>query len=90
MAEITTRRIKDTEELISGIRRQIRALEPRAAAEDPWAAAEMLRLATELQAAATRVIRQLRDTGYTWPDIGFAIGISDVTACKRYMDRGRA
>jgi hypothetical protein len=83
----TARPRRDTEELVSGIRRQVRALETRAAEEDPWAMAEMMNLARELEDAALRTARRLRDAGYTWTDIGFALGVSGTTACKRYAHR---
>lgn len=78
------RRAKEVEDVISGIRRQIRALETRAAGEDPWVAAEMVQLRDELDSAAVRTVKQLRDVGYRWDDIGFAFGVSGITCHKRY------
>lgn len=78
------KRTKDTEEVVSGVARQIRSLEARAADEDPWTVAEMLRLRDDLDAAAVRTVGRLRDTGYTWNDIGLSLGITAMTAWKRY------
>lgn len=75
---------KDVEETVAGIRRQVRALEPRAADEDPWVVAEMLDIAAELEAAAARTVARLRAAGYTWTDIGFALGISRSGAYNRF------
>lgn len=84
---MAVKRMKETEEVVSGIRRQIRSLERRAAEEDPWTVDEMLRLRDELDAAAVRTVGRLRQTGYTWQDIGFAIGVSALTAHKRYASK---
>lgn len=86
-----TRKVKDTEEVVGGVKRQIRSLERRAAEEDPWVIQEMLDLAAELEAAALRTVARLRavdpSTGkpaYTWDAIGFSLGITAITAHKRY------
>lgn len=79
-----TKRVKDVEEVIGGLARQVRAVEKRAGEEDPWAVAEMLRMRDELDAAVVRTVARLRDRGYTWKDIGFNMGIGPVTAHKRY------
>lgn len=84
---MAAKRLKETEEVVSGIRRQIRSLERRAAEEDPWTVDEMLRLRDELDAAAVRTVGRLRQTGYTWHDIGFAIGVSPQTAFKRFAHK---
>jgi hypothetical protein len=89
---------KTPEETVAGIRRQIPALERRAYGEDPWMAAEMWQLAEELKAATVRVVADMRypdprypdpRTGapgprYRWEDIGFAFGITGLTALKRW------
>jgi len=78
------KRTKDTEEVVSGVRRQVRALERRAVDEDPWVVADMLALRDEMEAAAVRTVGRLRETGYTWHDIGLSLGISAQTCHKRY------
>lgn len=81
------RREKSPEEVIGGIRRQIRGAEARAQDEDPWMIADMLGLAAELQEAAVRVVAHHRANGMTWDAIGFSLGITGTTACKRYAAR---
>lgn len=80
---------KTVEEKFAGVHRQLRALEEAAVLEDPWAAAELLEIAREAEAAAFRVIAKLRAAGYTWPDIGFSLGVSGDTAHKRYDRHAR-
>jgi hypothetical protein len=87
MATSRPRRNKDTEEVVRGVRRQIRSLEKRAADEDPWVVDDMLKLRDELDAAAVRTVGVLRDKGYTWKDIGFSLGIGAITCHKRYAHR---
>ncbi len=74
----------DTEKLIGGIRRSLRALERHAAEDDPWVLAEMVQLQVELHRVERRTVATFRDRGYTWQDIGGALGISVKTAHKRY------
>jgi hypothetical protein len=81
------KRMKETEEVVSGIRRQIRSFEKRAADEDPWTVEEMISLRAELAAAEVRTVARLRQVGFTWADIGFSIGISAITAHKRYSHK---
>jgi hypothetical protein len=70
--------------MIDGLRRQIKAVEKRAVSEDPWMAADMLGLAGQLEEATVRVIAAHRRNGYRWDDIGFSLGITGLTALKRY------
>lgn len=78
------RPVKDTDEMVAGIRRQIKALEARAANEDPYVAADMASLADDLNAAVSRTVTRLRDVGYTWSDIGFDFKITATAARLRY------
>lgn len=78
---------KTNEEMIAGIRRQIKALEARARDEDPWVMAEMLGLAGELEDAATRTVGALRKAGYTWHDIGFELGLSRQATFNRFKHK---
>lgn len=75
---------KDIEETVAGLHRQIRAVEKRAAEEDPWVLAEMLKAADELQDASVRVVKALRDAGYTWDSIAQELGITRGGACNRF------
>lgn len=84
---MTVKRAKETEECVSGIRRQIRAFEKRAADEDPWTVEEMINLRAELAAVEVRTVARLRHVGYTWNDIGLSIGVSAITAHKRYSHK---
>jgi hypothetical protein len=77
-------RTYEAEDFVAVIGRHIGSLEELAAEEDPWTVAEMLRLAGELEAAAVRTVKRLRDTGYTWETIGTSLGISAGTAQVRY------
>ena len=88
------RRFKDTDELVGGVRRQIRGLKFRAFDEDPWVVDDMLKLRAELDAAILEVIASYRAPGedgetpkYRWDDIGFALGITGAAACKRYAHK---
>jgi hypothetical protein len=56
-------RTYEAEDFVAVIGRHIGSLEELAAEEDPWTVAEMLRLAGELEAAAVRTVKRLRDTG---------------------------
>jgi len=81
---------KTTEELISGLRRQIRSVEARAMAEDidtdpGLVLAELLSMAREMEEAAGRVARDMHTTrGTSWGDIGFNVGISKQGAFNRW------
>jgi len=77
-------RVRPEDETVKAIGRLIPALERQGRKEDPWMAADMLRLAAEMETAAVRVIADLRARDYKWDDIGFALGISGTTAVKRY------
>ncbi len=86
------RREKTIEEMISGIDRLITGLEARAVFEDPWVAGEMRRLAGRLRDAETRTIARARRptpwrAAFTWPAIAFDLGISPLTALKRYKHK---
>jgi len=87
MAQSTRNRRKDIEETFAGAHRMVKGLELRSADEDPWAMAEMLTLAAELETAALHTCKRLREVGYTWTDIGQAMGISATTAIKRYAKK---
>lgn len=89
MTTTRTRPEKTPEEMVAGVSRQIDGLERRARNEDPWMVADMLALAAKLEAAAVRTVGDLRDRGYTWNDIGLSLGISALTAYKRYGKPGR-
>lgn len=78
---------KDIEETVAGMWRQIKAIEAKAEQEDPWVAAEMIRMSEALETAGVRVIGKLRAAGYTWHDIGFELGLSATTTIKRYAKR---
>jgi hypothetical protein len=78
---------KDVEELVSGMHRQIKGLEVRAAVEDPWVCGEMAKMASELDAAVLRTVKALRQAGYPWSEIGREMGISATTCIKRYANR---
>jgi hypothetical protein len=80
----SARERKTTEEMVAGIRRQIRALEVRGLDEDPWVARDMTDLADELNAAAGRTVARLRAAGYTWADIGQSFGLTYQAAWKRW------
>jgi hypothetical protein len=77
-------RTYEAEDFIAVIGRHIGSLETLAATEDPWTLSEMQRLQDELAAAQLRTVKRLRDAGYTWETIGFSLGISAITAHKRY------
>jgi hypothetical protein len=86
---------KTVEETVSGVRRQIRGMEARASGEDPWVVGEMFKMAQEMEAAAVRVVAELRAPGpdgrpkYRWEDIGYNMQprVSGTTACKRWAKR---
>jgi hypothetical protein len=83
----TVKRVKDTEEVVSGARRLMRGLEARARDEDPWVLGEMIAIRNELDEATVRVVKRLREVGYSWPDIAFSLNITADTAIKRYAKR---
>jgi hypothetical protein len=83
-AAVAVKREKTPEEMIGAAERMIRAIETRAAGEDPWMAADMLRLSGELEEATVRTVARLRARGYLWDDIGFSFGITGTTAVKRW------
>lgn len=72
------------EKLVGGIRRQVRALERQATVEDPWVAAELLKLADELTDAGHGAVKRLRLRGVRWEAIGYSLGISADAANKRH------
>lgn len=82
-----TKREKTTEEAISGIRRQMRSLEARAAYEDPWVVADMLALRDELDAMAVRTVGRMRGLGIGWDALGYSLGISAEQARKRFAPK---
>jgi hypothetical protein len=82
-----TREPKTTEEMVAGVKRQIKALETRAAIEDPWVAADMAELASELGEAVDRTVGRLRAAGFTWQDIGFQFGVSKQAAFNRWANK---
>lgn len=84
MSKRRNRPPKTNEELIEGVRRQIKALEARAAVEDPWVMAEMLGLARELEEASVRTVAALRKAGYTWSGIGYDLGLSRQATFNRF------
>jgi len=85
----TTRkiRVRPEDETVKAVGRLIPALERQGRTEDPWMAADMLRLAAELEDAAVRLIASYRARGDRWEDIGFALGITGTTAVKRYAKK---
>jgi len=85
----TTRkiRVRPEDETVKAVGRLIPALERQGRNEDPWMAADMLALAAQMEAAAVRVIADLRARGYTWNDIGLSLGITGTTAVKRYAKK---
>lgn len=78
------RREKDVEEVFSGITRQIRAAEKRAADEDPWTLENFDAIIAAAEAAKLRTIKRLRDVGYTWTDIAYNQGMSPAACCNKY------
>jgi hypothetical protein len=72
--------------MLSGVKRQIKALEARAENDDPWVAADMLSLVADLTGAVDRSVGRLRANGYTWQDIGFQFGISKQGAFNRWAN----
>jgi hypothetical protein len=70
--------------MIDGVRRQIKALEQRAIGDDPWVAADMSTLASELNAAVDRTVGRLRAQGSTWQDIGFQFGTTKQGAFNKW------
>jgi len=83
------KRVKPPEELVSGVARQIKALEKQAVLEDPWMLADMVALRDEMDAAIVRVVAAKRaaDPPTRWADLAFNLGISELTALKRYKRR---
>lgn len=92
MSETTTaKRVRDTEQdMIPGIRRQVKALETRGHDEDPWVAVELMKIAAEAEAAAVRLIAHYRAEGYRWADIATSFGMTPQACCKKYEPKIRA
>lgn len=87
MSSSRPKRVKDTDEMVAGVHRQIKALTNRGADEDPWAAQELLNIAAAAEAAAVKLIARYREVGYSWTDIGFSLGMTGAAACKKYAPK---
>jgi hypothetical protein len=93
MATTRERAPKTPEEVVSGLRRQVKSAEKRAVEEDPWMMTDMFDLAAEMEQAAVRVMAALRAKGYTWNDIAVSMNaasaerITGQTLIKRYAKR---
>lgn len=81
------KRVKDTDEVVSGVRRQIRALENRAAGEDPWIVADMIELQAELERATLRTVKRMREAGVTWQTIGFSLNLNAIQCHKKFAHK---
>jgi len=78
-------RPKTTDEMVAGVRRQIRGLEARAMDEEPsHMPPAMLELAAEMEDAAVRVVARMRMIGYRWDDIAAPLGLSKQACFNRY------
>jgi hypothetical protein len=86
---VKIKREKDWDEKVGGVRRQLRGLERAATDEDPFTVADMLNIAAEAEAAAVRMVADLRYRGYRWEDIAFSLNVTALTAIKRYSAQSK-
>jgi hypothetical protein len=78
------RRVIENDEYALFLRRAIGAYSRRVAAGDVEAAAGMVMLADELEAATRQAIRGLHDFGYSWTEIAARLGTSRQGARQRW------
>lgn len=74
---------RPTGDLAGGIRRQIKAIRGRIAAEDPGQLQILVTLSDQLAEALEHGVRSMRDNGYTDGEIGKALGITRQAALAR-------
>jgi predicted DNA-binding protein (UPF0278 family) len=77
----------DHSEFIAFSRRIMRALSRRVSLADPEDLGEMLELAEELDACIVRAVAGLRESGFSWAQIGEATGTSRQAAHARWSSR---
>lgn len=76
--------MSDETEFLAFGRRIMRAMGRRLASADPDDLVEMIALRTELDAAIAQAVAGMRQTGYSWTEIGAAVGISKQAALKKW------
>ena len=83
------RRHVENDEYSAFVRRILRAYSRRAGDGDVEALALMLGLAEEIDAATAEAVKDLRDCGYSWAEIGSQLGITRQAAqqCGRHPSR---
>jgi len=78
------RRHVENDEYSAFVRRILRAYSRRAGDGDVEALALMLGLAEEIDAATAEAVKDLRDCGYSWAEIGARLGITRQAAQQRW------
>lgn len=74
----------DTPEYVRFVRRVLQAMRQRRAQFEPEHLGELSTLARELSAVIADVVISCREAGYTWDDIGAAVGTSKQAAQQRW------
>lgn len=67
-------------------RRWLRTLQREVARDDPEALRQMIQLRDELSAMIPAAAREIHQQGYSWTDIGTALGCSRVSAFQRFAE----
>ena len=79
-------RIVENDQYAAFLRRVIRAYSRRVASGDIEAITDMAKLAGHLEDATRQAITGLRESGYSWADIGMRLGITRQGAQQRWGD----
>ena len=77
-------RVRENDEYAAFARRVLRAYARRVADGDVEALTLMFGLAAEIDAAITQAVNGLRETGYSWAEIGSRLGITRQAAQQRW------
>lgn len=83
-ANRTGRRWVENREFAGFVRRILRALRRRVEHADPAALAELVKLRGEVEDEITRAVLSLIDQGYSWAEIGEALGMERQHAWRKW------
>jgi hypothetical protein len=80
------RRPVENDEYAAFTRRVLRAYARRIASGDIEAIKDLDGLLTEVETALSRAVAGLRDTGYSWAEIGLRLGVTRQAVHQRWGD----
>jgi hypothetical protein len=83
---LTAKPAIENDEYAAFTRRILRAYARRISAGDIDALADIIILAADVEHATRQAVTGLRDTGYSWADIGLRLGVTRQAAQQRWGD----